>query len=66
MIVAISTRLKLALYFLRCNDFVQHVNTTDQAEESCGKVPEGTRGQKPGSSVAPGSDGTLSEWREEG
>ena len=54
--MAIRTRLKLAMYYLRQNDFVQEVNTTNQTEEDCGKVPGGSsepsRGQGSGSRAA--------------
>lgn len=65
--MAIRTRLKLALYYLRQNDFVQEVNTTNQTEEDCGKVPGGSsepsRGQGSGSRAACRTAGSLSEMR---
>ena len=46
--MAIRTRLKLAMYYLRQNDFVQEVNTTNQRKivaRSLGAVlnPRGAR-----------------------
>lgn len=65
--MAIRTRLKLAMYYLRQNDFVQEVNTTNQTEEDCGKVPGGSsepsRGQGSGSRAARQTTGNLSELR---
>lgn len=39
VIVALSIRWKLALCYLRYNDFVQDVNIINLAEGDCGKVP---------------------------
>ena len=61
--MAIRTRLKLTLYYLRQNDFVQEVNPTDQTEEHCGKVPGGSSEPLRASRAAHRTAGNLSELR---